>query len=64
MSDQIPVSLCMFFIILHNYRCVISLIFGLVISNIKQTTNKTSEEENLAYDQNTTTVQQLILLPF
>lgn len=57
MSDQIPISLCMCFIILH---VVLSLIFPLVISN----RNETDEEENLACGQNRATVQQLLFLTF
>lgn len=48
MSDQIPISLCMFFIVLH---VVLSLIFPLVISK----TNEVDQEENLAYGQNRAT---------
>lgn len=57
MSDQIPIFLCMFFIVLH---VVLSLIFPVVISN----TNEADEEENLAYGQNRATVQQLLFLTF
>lgn len=59
MSDQIPFSLCMFFIILH---IVLSLIFPLVISNI----NEADEEENFAYGQSTVkfTVEQLLFIMF
>lgn len=52
MTDQIPISLCMYFII------VLSLIFPLVISN----TNEADEEENVAYGQNRAPVQQLLFL--
>lgn len=59
MSDQIPISLCMFFIVLH---ILLSLIFPLVIANI----NEADEEENYAYGQSTVkfTVQQLLFIIF
>lgn len=57
MSDQIPISLCVFFIILH---VMLSLIFPFVISN----TSKAEEEESLAYGKSTATVQQLLFLTF
>lgn len=60
MSDQIPVSLCTVFIIFYSDQCVLSLIFSLAISNKLQI----KQLRNLTYDQNITTVGQLLLLMF